>query len=352
VNAEELDIALEELESRLERLRALYEQYFLGFEKIEPAVARKDVDRRIYVMRREKIRNTGKRFKLQTLIQRYNTFQQYWQRICREIENGTYKRHVLKAERQLSKEQQLTIATKRRFGKSLPPPALEAAAAADAASSIPPPGEDPITQHLPAAARLPSSEPAFADEPATPAVRKPIPIHHTSLPPQPKPSQRPSKYESLDLDMGFLGSWVPPPAPIAVSVPARAKPQALPDPPPEPVAPRRVDPSPQPRSAPRAARPPEEPRPARAQPPPKPARPAAPAAEASGGLSDDRVKELHARFVQAKRDNKEGGQVSLEGLAKTLRDTESKLRAQYKNRKIDFEIVVKDGKTIVKPKVR
>ena len=44
---EELDVLLEELENRLERLRALYEQYFLGFEKIEPAVARKDVDRRI-----------------------------------------------------------------------------------------------------------------------------------------------------------------------------------------------------------------------------------------------------------------------------------------------------------------
>ena len=70
MNFEELDIALEELETRLERLRALYEQYFLGFEKIEPTVARKDVDRRIYVLRREKIRNTGKRFKLQTIIQR------------------------------------------------------------------------------------------------------------------------------------------------------------------------------------------------------------------------------------------------------------------------------------------
>ena len=59
MNPEELDLALEDLEVRLERLRALYEQYFLGFEKIEPQVARKEVDRRIYVMRREKIRNTG-----------------------------------------------------------------------------------------------------------------------------------------------------------------------------------------------------------------------------------------------------------------------------------------------------
>src|SRR5262245_42085996 len=190
----------------------------MGFEKIEPQVARKDVDRRIYVMRREKIRNTGKRFKLQTLIQRYNTFQQYWQRICREIENGTYKRHVLRAERQLSKEQQLTIATKRRFGKSLPPPALEAAAAADHASSFPPEGELP-TMEIPRPGATPP-HPAFGEEPATGAYRKPVPI--TDLPPQPKPSPRPSKYESLDLDMGFLGSWAPPPQPVPVSVPAHA----------------------------------------------------------------------------------------------------------------------------------
>ena len=118
MEAAELDIQLEELEIRLERLRALYEQYFLGIEKIEPTVPRKDVDRRIYVLRREKIRNTAKRFKLQTIIQRYNTFQQYWQRICREIENGTYKRHVLRAERSYGPQDLLTIAARKRLGKA------------------------------------------------------------------------------------------------------------------------------------------------------------------------------------------------------------------------------------------
>src|ERR1044071_9529247 len=118
MNFEELDVALEELETRLERLRALYEQYFLGFEKIEPTVARKDVDRRIYLLRREKIRNTGKRFKMQTIIQRYNTFQQYWQRICREIENGTYKRHLARAEKN---GELLTIAARKRLGRQAQP---------------------------------------------------------------------------------------------------------------------------------------------------------------------------------------------------------------------------------------
>jgi hypothetical protein len=99
VEPNEFDIALSELEVRVERLRALYEQYFPGIEKIEPGVARKDVDRRFWEIRKIKVRNTAKRFKLQMLIQRYNTLQQYWTKICRQIENGTYIRHLARAKR-------------------------------------------------------------------------------------------------------------------------------------------------------------------------------------------------------------------------------------------------------------
>src|SRR4051812_49489673 len=105
----------------------------MGLEKIEPQIARKDVDRRIYVLRREKIRNTAKRFKLQTIIQRYNTFQQYWQRICREIENGTYKRHLLKAQK--NSAQLLTIAARKRLGRA----GRAASEAPEPASASPPP---------------------------------------------------------------------------------------------------------------------------------------------------------------------------------------------------------------------
>ena len=112
----EIDAAIEELEIRLERLRALYEQYFMGIEKLQPTVPRKDVDRRIWELRRCQIRNTAKRFKLQTIIQRYNTFQQYWQRICRDIENGTYKRHLLRAESTQGASSALTAAARKRLG--------------------------------------------------------------------------------------------------------------------------------------------------------------------------------------------------------------------------------------------
>jgi hypothetical protein len=104
VTPKELDIAIGELEERVDRLRALYEQYFMGFEKIEPGVVRKDVDRRFAALRKMQIRNTAQRFRLQTVTQKYNTYAMYWQRICRQIEEGTYKRHVQRAKQRFADE--------------------------------------------------------------------------------------------------------------------------------------------------------------------------------------------------------------------------------------------------------
>ena len=80
----------------------------------------------------------------------------------------------------------------------------------------------------------------------------------------------------------------------------------------------------------------------------KPAAPAAP----SASVSDDRVRELHARLVEAKRQTQDAASVSMEGLAKSMKATEAKLREQHKNRKIDFDVVIKDGKAVLKPIVR
>src|SRR5688572_22201178 len=124
----DIDVALNELEARLERLRSLYEQYFIGIEKLEPSIPRQDVDRRIHALRKTQIRNTAKRFKLQDIIQRYNAFQQYWVRICREIENGTYHRHVARAQSRFG-DVPMTAAARRRA--RLQPPTEEQREAAE-----------------------------------------------------------------------------------------------------------------------------------------------------------------------------------------------------------------------------
>jgi hypothetical protein len=91
--------------------------------------------------------------------------------------------------------------------------------------------------------------------------------------------------------------------------------------------------------------------PTAARPAPAPARPAPTATATSSNVDEARLRDLHARLQQAKQQTKEAN-VSFEGLAKSIRATEAKLREQHKNRKIEFDVVIKDGKAVVKPIVR
>lgn len=88
MEANEFEQLIGEAETRLDRLRALFEQYFQGIERLEPAVLRKDFERRLELLRKQKPRNTALRFRLQTLQQRYNTLTTYWTRVSRQIEEG------------------------------------------------------------------------------------------------------------------------------------------------------------------------------------------------------------------------------------------------------------------------
>ncbi|MFT3923645.1 MAG: MXAN_5187 C-terminal domain-containing protein [Myxococcales bacterium] len=91
MDAKEFELQLNDLETRVDRLRALYENWFRGYEKTEPHVARKDVERRVYGMRKELPRNTALRFRYHQLYQRYTTLANYWHRTAKQIEEGTYR---------------------------------------------------------------------------------------------------------------------------------------------------------------------------------------------------------------------------------------------------------------------
>jgi hypothetical protein len=132
VDYAEQEALISELETKLERLRALYDQYFMGFEKIEPLVQRKDFDRRVYLLRREQMRNTALRFRFNQLVARYNTLATHWQRIVRQIENGTYKRDLARAAKRFGAEA-LTNQARRRLKGRDEAEALEAEKQRDAA---------------------------------------------------------------------------------------------------------------------------------------------------------------------------------------------------------------------------
>ena len=69
----------------------------------------------------------------------------------------------------------------------------------------------------------------------------------------------------------------------------------------------------------------------------------------SAGVTDQRMRELHTRLSDAKKQLNDPRSVSLDGLTKQLRQAEDSLRKQHGNRKIDFDVVIKDGKAVVKP---
>ncbi len=102
----ETEQLINDIEKDLDRLSALYNQYFMGIEKLEPSIPRKNLDRKIAALRREQIKNTALRFRLQMQIQKYNTQSTYWNRICRQIENGTYKKQVSLAKRRMKTRHQ------------------------------------------------------------------------------------------------------------------------------------------------------------------------------------------------------------------------------------------------------
>ncbi len=345
MDAAETEKYVGDLEIAVDRLRSLYEQYFMGIEKLEPTVPRKDVDRRIYVLRKEQIRNTAQRFRFQMILQKYNTYQTHWMRICREIENGTYKRHLIKA--------------RQRFGDD--PARASAPAPAPPAPVLP--GASPALASPGAPAKAVAAELAELDEDFAPmleldddelmpldeapaaAARKAGPVWRKAEPTSPRgrtvPEASPVAARSPQARVAPVAPAAPArpaqPAPVVPGRTAPPRPTAAPAPAPAP-APR---PAPAPAAAPRAA--PPAPLASRPAPPPTAA------ARAPSDLPDERVRQLYAQYVETKRQQKEStAAITYDAVAKSLRDSSAKLREKH-GKNVDFEVSVKDGKTILKP---
>jgi hypothetical protein len=323
VEQSDIERLVGELEIAVDRLRSLYDQYFMGIEKLEPTVPRKDVDRRIYALRKEQIRNTAQRFRFQMLLQRYNTYQTHWQRICRDIENGTYKRHLIRAQQ--------------RFGGKLP-------------SGRPPP-VSPASPLSPLLARSFADELAELDREFAPA-------------------------ETLD-DRDVELEEEAPPTPTRRSPGARPPGSSRPAAPPPPPSNRVLPPRPPRPSAPGTPRPPPSSRapsssPGSSRPPASPARGSAPrprppaVATKEGGpapasplrghrpteLPDDRVRQLYTQYIEAKRrQNESTASITYDAVARSLRESSAKLR-QRLGKSVDFEVAVKDGRAIIRPVVK
>jgi hypothetical protein len=101
-SSEAIAARLEELERKLERLRALHEAFFLGAERRPPQTPRQEMNRLMLEMQHQSIRNAGLRFRFQALSARWTLLTTYWNRTLREIESGTYRRDLQKAYRRIA----------------------------------------------------------------------------------------------------------------------------------------------------------------------------------------------------------------------------------------------------------
>jgi hypothetical protein len=281
----EFEIGLSDAEVQLSRIKHLYEQWFQGIERIEPQIPRKQFDRTLHELRKVKPRNTALRFRFQTLIQRYTTLQTYWRRIGRQIEEGTYRRDLLRARRR--REASRAERQQERARRSSSPVELD-------------PNADVNMDELIADASDRMDELLKAPEPS-------------------------SKVATLDLEA--------PEATRPVAAPQSEQPAA------------------------RFGKP-QSRRPAlkreKSSPAITPSRRAPPAITTrSKGPGEARMRQIYDSYVEAKRSNNERtDKIDYETVAKSLKKMVPKLDRKHKGKRVDFKVVVKDGKVGIKPVVK
>lgn len=223
-----------EFEQKLERVRVLYEQYFLGIQKRAPLVLLKNVARLQYLLDQQQIRNTAVRFRYRSLLQKLSSYRAYWGRTVRQMEAGTYHRDVARTKRHLASR-----------GVRLP---------------------DQIAIHSPA-----DLERALAS-----ALRRP---------------------EAEDDETGAASAA---PATAVTNRPAAVS-QAMPP------------------------------------------------APADGGLGDEELQALFRRYQRAKAAcGQDPASVGLEALARTVRKQLPQLRERHPGREIEFQVVVREGKVVLR----
>jgi hypothetical protein len=72
-------------------------------------------------------------------------------------------------------------------------------------------------------------------------------------------------------------------------------------------------------------------------------------APSQGELTDKRLRQIYVEYVDAKRrQNESTAAITFQSVAKSLRESGERLRQKH-GKDVDFEVALKDGKTILRP---
>jgi hypothetical protein len=341
----------EAVEAELAALKVVYEHYFLGLERKPPAREHDALKKRVDKLKSSFVRNTAAKFRVQAMHNKFLSYERMWMRTLQEIENGTFKRDRVKAKKRL---QQPSSADKSRASgpielpeediptdfdldevtvTDLRPLSPPIAAAPPVAASGPTPFRGaPAVPAVPAVAPRVPTAPSM---PAVPAVAPRVPTVPSmpAVPAVPAVAPRVSTTPSMPA--------VAPRVPTAPSMPAVA---------PVGTTPGRGVPT-APSRPPPAARPPPAPeahaaanRPAGA-----PALRAPVASSSEGGISDEKLRAVYDAYISAKRRNKEDtSKMSFDAVAASLRKQVPELMKQHNARSVEFKVILKDGKALLK----
>ncbi len=101
---------LEGLSNTLEVLRRKYDQYFIGLEKVEPGLEREQFERALAKSKLLRSPLNTVRYRYGEFLARVRLYQGHWQRVLREIEEGTYRRGATTmAERQAAQRAEVAL---------------------------------------------------------------------------------------------------------------------------------------------------------------------------------------------------------------------------------------------------
>lgn len=294
--SEEIGDVLDALEKLIERTKVMYEQYFMGIQKMAPMQLHREVERTIRELTQEQIRNTSLRYRFNTLTQKFGTYNTYWKRTMRKIEQGTYHRHVEKVGRKAVQQGEeipdellasMPKLMRRRIEREREK--LSKKAARDRARR----GEKEAGEDT----RPDAAPPASVNEPHAGG-----PIHHID-----------EEAALGDADLNNLDEMF----------------EKITD----DSAPSRPPPSRPPR--PQSPRPPRSPR----------------ASSLPPGMSEEKSRQLYQRYKKARK--LVGGRtddMSYEKLMGQLRKQAPKIMEQHRAKAIDFNVVIKGDKVVLKAK--
>jgi hypothetical protein len=406
----EIQDQLDVLDKLVDRVRVLYEQYFMGMAKQPPSQLHTDAERKVRDLTQIQIRNTALRYRFATITQKFGSYNTYWRRTLREIEQGRYLRDLSRIKRNAMKHgdvipAEILAAMPKRMQEM-----VERDRAAAVAIQARRAGRHSETGEQAAVVRDPGNAfrlhdlgddadllDAIARE-AEDAVERALRIKADTRPPLGHPGTWPPP-------VGGKPNTIPPPLAAARPVPLPGATTRLPTvagvppapgkapspgaaggarsaPPPMPARSTRTSQAPRtqrmartdsdtiptpmgamtgdlpaPGAGPRPAPPPARPGTETAAPPPPPRLPAVPrrapvkGVDPPPGMSEADTRALYAKFLKARQivgESNDG--MTYDKLVRTLRQQGAKIMDQYSAKGVEFGVVIKDNKVVLKAK--